>query len=990
MSFRLKTIIGIALIEALMLGMLVWQSLGFIKHSNANQLAESAHTITALFANTSQWPVLTTDIATLERAAQSMLRNPAVAYVRVFIGKELLVQAGDQDVLARPFASDGDKLGRLASINDGILDLREEIAVAGIQYGHVELGFSLHTIAETLEEAQVHMGALGSMEMVLTALFSFLLGTYLTRQLGDLKSASHDMAEGELGVQIPVRGSDELAQTATAFNTMSTQLRDADRNLRHALAETERNAAELEDREAHLRAVMDSVHDGILIVDDHGYIDSLNAPAAAMFAYHREEVRGLHVRTLLPGIDGNGNTPVGIRFPDGWSTEDQASRGEIGGMRSDGQGLPVELSVGDVDFRGQHHFVAICRDLTAHKQREATLERISNQMSDVLVRTTDGYLSLDKHARITYINPHACEYLQVEATEVTGTSIWERFPELSDVFYKPLWHAFKDRSDQADKGYYSPLDKWLEMHCYPTDEGISLYFRDITEHMLAEKTMLAKLQAESANEAKSAFIANMSHEIRTPLTGIIGFSESILYQNNQTMDERLDAVRTIIRSSKHLLTIINDLLDLSKIEAGQMAVEHIPTDIVALVQEVEQLSRRQAEAQGLELETHFHWPLPAQLDTDPLRLKQILLNLCSNSVKFTAQGSVRIDVRYDRQRQLLSVHVTDTGIGMDEQTVERIFQQFSQADVSTSRRFGGTGLGLPISKQLAQLLGGDLVAESVPNQGSHFHVQIPCESTQALQWIEEIPAPQLMDSELPETDGATLRGRILLAEDNPDNQRLISLLLDNLHCRCDIAHNGQEAVQQALAQPYELILMDMQMPVMDGLEATQKLRQTGYKGTIIALTANTMMEDRERYLQAGCDDFLPKPVDRRQFYITLRHHLPAEEAQEADHSAILPSGDTNDAAFMELVSLFVDGLKDRMARARQYTDAENWSDLRSEVHDLKGMGGGFGYPQLSKHAGVMEFAIAKGNHDEVRALMDELQAMGERIDAGRPATSSAA
>ncbi len=379
-----------------------------------------------------------------------------------------------------------------------------------------------------------------------------------------------------------------------------------------------------------------------------------------------------------------------------------------------------------------------------------------------------------------------------------------------------------------------------------------------------------KASAEAANDAKSQFLANMSHEIRTPLTAILGFAENLL-DTELPAAERRSAAKTIVRNGEHLVQIINDILDLSKIEAGRMDVECLRFSPAQLISDVTSVMRVRANARHLSLQLSWLTPLPEFIETDPTRLRQILINLVGNAIKFTHEGSVEVRVAMQQRDSASSLicSIVDTGIGMTPAQLGQLFQPFSQADQSTTRKFGGTGLGLSISRRLARMLGGDVTVQSRPGRGSTFQVHIETGSLEGVRWLAD-PNEGI---EASEADGnaetTTLQGHILLAEDSPDNQLLISAFLRKSGVEVTVAENGQVACDKALAAsqagtPFDVILMDMQMPVLDGYQATQQLRKSGYTFPIIALTANAMQSDRQRCFESGCNDYATKPINRQQ------------------------------------------------------------------------------------------------------------------------------
>jgi signal transduction histidine kinase/CheY-like chemotaxis protein len=382
----------------------------------------------------------------------------------------------------------------------------------------------------------------------------------------------------------------------------------------------------------------------------------------------------------------------------------------------------------------------------------------------------------------------------------------------------------------------------------------------------------ARDAAFAANRTKTAFLANISHELRTPMTAIVGFSELLAECPTGSDGVRLqgEAIATVRRNAHALVAIVNDLLDMSKLEAGKLQVEPVPCSPLQVVDDVLGLMRAKADAAGVVLRSVVPQPVPVSVRTDPLRLRQILVNLIDNAIKFSGGGEVTVTIGLvtDAELPKLSIEVADRGIGMSDAVLARLFQPFEQADVSITRRYGGTGLGLAISRQLANLLGGDLVATSVVGEGSKFSLQIatgPLAGVEMTRTAVLLPVPAAKAPR--QLDGTS----VLLVEDGPDNQRLVRHVLERAGCRVEIVGNGQECLDR-MAQPaaaFDVVLMDMQMPVMDGITATRTLRAGGCKVPILSLTANAMQVDRDAALAAGCDAFLTKPIDRKLLTATI-------------------------------------------------------------------------------------------------------------------------
>lgn len=399
---------------------------------------------------------------------------------------------------------------------------------------------------------------------------------------------------------------------------------------------------------------------------------------------------------------------------------------------------------------------------------------------------------------------------------------------------------------------------------YGHNEMAVLVFQQISEIKKKElELQLARKEAEKLSEAKSRFLANMSHEIRTPLNAILGFSE-ILKQQDLSEDAKANYADIIKRNGKQLSVLINDILDFSKIEAGHMDVEKIPVSVTSVLSDVNNLFKIDIQKKGLEFSIHLDPNLPDQIVSDPVRIRQILTNLVSNSAKFTQNGNISISTQFlkDNDPPMIHFFVSDTGIGLTQDQKNKLFTVFSQADSSTTRRFGGTGLGLALSQALAKLMGGSLeLLKSEPHQGSTFVLKVPAclDMLNAANTQETTPAIDNMENIFEELTGTS----ILIADDSADNRRLLTFYLKKAKMNIEFATNGEEALIKASEKTFDIILMDIEMPIMDGYSATARLRENGYDQPIIALTANAMSEDKERSLKSGFNDHLTKPIDSK-------------------------------------------------------------------------------------------------------------------------------
>jgi PAS domain S-box-containing protein len=496
----------------------------------------------------------------------------------------------------------------------------------------------------------------------------------------------------------------------------------------------------------------------------------------------------------------------------------------------------------------------------------------------------DAVLWLEAPGRFVYVNHTACRTLGYNREELLGLLPGDVFADFPPEAWPEQWERFKQRESfrmetrlRTKQGRAVAVEIDVTFLVFGGTEYLCVFAREIEARKRAEAELqAAKDAAVSANEAKSHFLANMSHEIRTPLTAILGYAD-LIADPRQTHEERVESIETIRRNGDHLLQVISDILDLSKIEAGRMVLESIPCSPVWVVEDVASAVRARASCKGLRLSVAYEGPLPQTITTDPTRLRQILLNLVSNAVKFTESGEVAIRVRMTEggDGARIEFEVADTGIGMSDLELGRLFEAFSQGDESTARRFGGTGLGLAITRRLTHLLGGEIRVDSAPERGSRFIVSL---STGALgARLDPAPTREPV-AEVEDPPTTVLAGRVLVAEDGPDNQRLIRTILTRAGLTVDIAENGRTAVEKVRAAeeaeaPYDAVLMDIQMPEMDGHAATQALRRAGFARPIIALTAHAMSTDRDRCLAAGCDDVATKPIDRRALLELLAHHI---------------------------------------------------------------------------------------------------------------------
>ncbi len=585
------------------------------------------------------------------------------------------------------------------------------------------------------------------------------------------------------------------------------------------------------------------------------------------------------------------------------------------------QNISIDFTfIPDLDASGEvRGVIVVGNNVTDHIAREKELF-LKKQQLKLILNTIPSFVCFkDSENNVVLANTTTANACRKTIDQIEGKQTTEVFPEISKTSYdqdlriietkKPILGIEETIVKRDGDSICVKIDKFPMFNNQGEVNGILIVANDITEIKNYQQQLIsAKEKAEAANKAKSQFLANMSHEIRTPMTAILGYTE--LLEESVESQFTHDAIHTIRRNGKHLLNVINDILDLSKIEAERIELEYLPCEIRPFFGDLIELLRVRTDAKRIKLYCQVRDEIPEWITVDPTRLRQILVNLLGNAIKFTPQGEVKLNV-YSEDQETLILEVIDTGIGISAEHLDSIFMPFSQADSSMARRFGGTGLGLTISQRLADLMNGGLTVTSQVGVGSTFRLTIPLQEVQAPRTNPSDllslcntrdeglnPSEFQTDSRSDITDSTVRRAiskastqlnspdaksHVLLVEDGPDNQRLIKHLLCKLGYQVTIADNGLAALDcrmeaMKLGMDFDLILMDMQMPLLDGYQAAGRFRELGYSKPIIALTAHAMMGDRDRCLQAGCDDYLTKPLDRKILKDLMQKYLSPESS----------------------------------------------------------------------------------------------------------------
>lgn len=635
-------------------------------------------------------------------------------------------------------------------------------------------------------------------------------------------------------------------------------------------------------------------------------------------------------------------------------------------------------------------------------------QAVPGRVRSALDTIAESLLVIDRRGNLVLANSAFAELTGQSSEQLLGvkasTLTWVRDGETNPVY--PWESALKNgevtRQDMIGFHDASGVERKFIVNCSPVGGskgkvgGVLISMEDVT--LLEEKEVQLRQSmqaAEDANQAKSAFLSNMSHEIRTPMTAILGFTEVLKRGAARSDSDRQKYLNTISSSGQHLLELINDVLDLSKVESGAMEVEQIDTPIVQIAHEVFFVLQVKAKEKGVNLQFDLLSHMPENIIGDPSRLRQIITNLVGNAIKFTEKGTVSLQIAFDQASGRVNIAVKDTGIGMSEAQQSSIFEAFTQADVSITRRFGGTGLGLSISRKLAHAMNGDILVDSVPGEGSTFTLTIPAGDTSRFTILS--PAQLRLSLEHQAVESSTRwefpASEVLVVDDAAENRELLSLVLSDLGINVSLAENGQEAIDAVAGANFDLILMDIQMPVMDGYEAVSQLRKRGVSLPVVALTANAMKGFEDRILEAGFSDYQSKPIDLDKLTELLAKWLGGHKSESASSQgsvniAAEPNGENElifsalvagNPRFAPIVEEFLAKLDSQLDVMRLAMASERWQELKDLGHWLKGSGGTIGFDCLREPAANLELAAFQKDPVLLQAAFHEILTLRARM-----------
>ena len=713
---------------------------------------------------------------------------------------------------------------------------------------------------------------------------------------GEIEEAVRELYDAEM--QLPRREIRILGgpKTVDVEIAAASYLDEQGANVQFVIRDiTERKQAEnsLRSSETRLRCITDSAQDGIIMMDMRGDISFWNPAAETVFGYTREEAIGKDLHGLLASEEHLPAIREAISLLGSGECRFSGRTIEFPARHKDGRSITVDLSLSTILLDAQWQAIGIVRDITLRKQIEQALINSEEKFRQIAENIEEVFwMRSPAEKRLLYVSP-AYEKVWGRPCE----SIY-RDPESWMLPVHPEdREATRSGFDRQAQGEAVEMEfrittpggqeKWIRDRAFPVCDADGNLVRvvgvaeDVTERKHREVELIqARIDADAANRAKSRFLANMSHEIRTPMNGVIGMLQ-LLAETELTPEQR--RYSTVAQDSgRTLLALIDDILDLSKIEARKVTLEDLNFNLRNTVEDVVQMVRSQAAAKGLAIRAQFDPELPALLRGDARRLRQIMTNLIANAIKFTSQGDVRLDAALEYRTPTavtIRVTVTDTGIGIRPEVAACLFTPFTQADASTTRKYGGTGLGLAICRQLVEMMGGQIGVHSREGAGSAFWftatfpVAAPVEQGRR-DSQKAVSVPPLQSPE---------RQRVLVVEVNQVNRDVAVAQLHRLGYFAVSVQNGLEAVEALRNSSFDLILMDCEMPVMDGFEATHRIRRSDHSAIpIVALTADAMREDRDRCIREGMNDYLAKPVDLRQLQQVLARWLsPGSSAPEA-------------------------------------------------------------------------------------------------------------
>jgi PAS domain S-box-containing protein len=719
----------------------------------------------------------------------------------------------------------------------------------------------------------------------------------------------------------------------------------------------------------------------MIMIDEDGQILLANLQAERLFGYSKTELLDLKIESLVPDRFKSHHPHLRKSFFAKPQNRAMGAGRELFGKRKDATELPIEIGLNPLDIKGKTYVLASIIDISERKKSE-------DRFRLAVEAAPNAMIMIDTDGKIVMVNKQTENLFLYERAQLLGQQIEALVPERFRHHHPHLRSGFakdpKIRSMGAGRDLYGRRSNGteipIEIGLTPVGEKPTLFVLasiiDITERKKNEQLIAAKEAALEASRIKSQFLATMSHEIRTPLNGIVGLTNLLFnMEMSEHQKEHLIGIRT---STDTLLSLINDILDLSKIEAGRMEIEITDFNVGQIISDAVSVISPAAKTKGLYLKTEIDESLPTWLKGDMAKLKQVLINLLGNATKFTDKGGITIranKITSSNGIVFVRFEVEDTGIGILEATKGHLFEVFSQGDNSTSRKYGGTGLGLSISKKLIEIMNGEIGVNGAPSHGSCFWI------TLSLSEGIEIKKALKQPKSLVLRDQAK-KFNVLVAEDNVINQKVALGTLKNFGIDGQVVGNGIEAIEILNRIPFDIVLMDCQMPEMDGFEATSKIRQSETPRIksipIVAMTANVMQGDRERCLEVGMNDYISKPIDQNDLERILLRWLPIDPdnlmpASSQSDSQVLAVSDAlvklrntyNDGLVTDLINTFVMTTPQNLNKLEKAFQRFDFKTILMEAHTIKSTCLLLGLTDFSSLAFQVEKTCRQENKDHL-------------------------
>ncbi|MEM7457816.1 MAG: PAS domain S-box protein [Pseudomonadota bacterium] len=742
------------------------------------------------------------------------------------------------------------------------------------------------------------------------------------------------------------------------------------------MADAKNTLVAIERDNALRNAVIDAALDCIIMMDQAGLIVEFNPAAEQVFGYTRAEAVGAQLADLIIPANLRDAHHNGLKHY--LSTGEHAvlnQRIEVPATNKAGDELLVELAISPVEFGGTKFFSAYLRDITQARAAQDELRASEERFQSLFELSPDAIVVINGKGDLLDANTLACELAGYPKEEMLKRPAMDFVPaESLAAALAGMASAGNGETVRVQMDFVNAQQERVPTELLgrkiESEDGALYYgvIRDISDRLAREQQLRqSKEAAEQANSAKSDFLANMSHEMRTPLNGVIGSLS--LVEDDGISAESAGLIKTAERSAETLLTLIDDLLDLSRIEAGEIDLEYSvfdPSELSTLVSEV---FRPLAEKKGITLSTEVKSG-GHSIKSDVGKVRQVLLNLVGNAIKFTQRGEVAVSIEYDREapNKRLTLSVRDTGIGISKKDQAVLFDRFKQADSSRSKSHGGAGLGLAICQELASIMDGTISVSSAPGVGSTFTFSIPVEEAEK----------QAQSSDMKDAEVVRLSGRVLIAEDSETNAMVAKKMLDRLGLDYHHVLDGAAAIDAALASDFDVVLMDVSMPNVDGLEATRVLRDRGFDKPIIAMTAHALKGDRDQAFEHGMTGYVTKPVRPQALRDALKEWLlpatPDNPSMETkmnalDTDAIQQVWEGDFETYAEIGRIFLDELSWRIPGLR--TSEPN--ELEHHAHSLKGAASNIGATELSRLAAELEQKAKAGSSAQIETLIASIE-----------------